>query len=246
MPTLDIEGTSDVFVRAWIDQANKKETDTHWRCMSGDASFNYRLIYDFKSPNYNKSDTEAYKLKLQVMDRDLFKSNDLICEFDLDLRLLVLDCRSTQKPVHLSKKYFSSYLRDAYYPDSARNNRKLNLEFEDEDSFWLVLKKPGEPKPIKIRLDIRIFPGMDAQNQRVGEARLEPNHSPVLPKPEGRIQLTANPLKMLEQLIGPDLLRKIYANMCLIICIVVLVMMAPMILSNISTQIVLSIFGLGH
>jgi len=95
VPTLDVEGTSDVFIRAWIDENNKKETDTHWRCQGGDASFNYRLLYDFKSPSYTKADSEAYKLKLQVMDRDVFKANDLICEFTLDLRLLVVDCRST-------------------------------------------------------------------------------------------------------------------------------------------------------
>jgi len=29
---MDVEGTSDIFVRAWIEDKNKKETDTHWRC----------------------------------------------------------------------------------------------------------------------------------------------------------------------------------------------------------------------
>jgi len=48
----DIEGTSDVFVKAWINENDKKETDTHWRCTTGDASFNYRLLFDFKSPTY--------------------------------------------------------------------------------------------------------------------------------------------------------------------------------------------------
>jgi len=78
-------------------------------------------------------------------------------------------------------------LRDAYYADSNKSNKKLSLEFEDEDSFWLSIKRPDDPKPIKIRLDLRVFPGLDAQNQKVGEARLEPNHSPALAKPEGHI-----------------------------------------------------------
>ena len=29
---MDVEGKSDIFVRAWIEDKNKKETDTHWRC----------------------------------------------------------------------------------------------------------------------------------------------------------------------------------------------------------------------
>ena len=64
VPMEDAEGTSDVFVKAWIDEKDKKETDTHWRCSNGSASFNYRLLFDFKSPTYSKSETEAYKLKL--------------------------------------------------------------------------------------------------------------------------------------------------------------------------------------
>jgi len=43
----DLEGTSDVYVKAWIDKEDKKETDTHYRCQTGEASFNYRLLYDF-------------------------------------------------------------------------------------------------------------------------------------------------------------------------------------------------------
>ena len=95
VPMEDVEGTSDVYVKAWINEKEKKETDTHWRCKNGEASFNYRVLYDFKSPNYQRADRESYKLKLQVFDRDIFKSNDFICEFELDLYPLVLDVRLT-------------------------------------------------------------------------------------------------------------------------------------------------------
>lgn len=64
VPMEDAEGTSDVFVRAWLDDSDKKETDTHWRCTTGEASFNYRLLYDIKSPSRKRPETEAYKLKL--------------------------------------------------------------------------------------------------------------------------------------------------------------------------------------
>jgi hypothetical protein len=40
----DFEGTSDVFIKGYIDDKDKRETDTHYRCMNGKASFNYRLL----------------------------------------------------------------------------------------------------------------------------------------------------------------------------------------------------------
>lgn len=48
-----------------------------------------------------------------------------------------------------------------------------------------------------------------AEANKVGTAREEPNHSPYLPPPVGRLQLTFNPWKMFTQLIGPEVLRKI-------------------------------------
>ena len=50
VPCEDVEGTSDVFIKAYIDDKDKKTTDTHYRCMNGDASFNYRLLFDVKAP----------------------------------------------------------------------------------------------------------------------------------------------------------------------------------------------------
>lgn len=51
----DWEGTSDVFIRCFFDTKNAKETDTHYRCQDGKASFNYRLLFDTKAPadDYN-------------------------------------------------------------------------------------------------------------------------------------------------------------------------------------------------
>lgn len=52
---MDVEGTSDVFVRCYFDSKKALETDTHFRCQTGIASFNYRLIYRENNPrkNYN-------------------------------------------------------------------------------------------------------------------------------------------------------------------------------------------------
>jgi len=48
---MDAEGTSDAFIRAFFDSKEQtKETDTHFRCSDGKASFNYRLIFNFEHP----------------------------------------------------------------------------------------------------------------------------------------------------------------------------------------------------
>lgn len=91
VPVGDVEGTSDVFVKAFFNN-EQKETDTHWRCANTNASFNYRLLFDFKAPNPKP---ESSVLRLQLFDRDLFKANDFLCEFVIDLDLLISDCRVT-------------------------------------------------------------------------------------------------------------------------------------------------------
>jgi hypothetical protein len=45
----DFEGCSDVYVRSFFDNDKDQLTDTHWRCSTGVASFNYRLILKVKS-----------------------------------------------------------------------------------------------------------------------------------------------------------------------------------------------------
>ena len=73
---------------------------------------------------------------------------------------------------------------------------KTNLEFRDEDDSFL-LTAVRDDREIKVRIDLRIFPGDAAKNSPVGEARAEPNMAPYLPPPEGRITFSFNPFTML-------------------------------------------------
>jgi len=173
---------------------------------------------------------------VQLFDRDLFKSNDFICELTLDLKLIVRDCRATQKPIHLSRKYYASYFRQA---------SGVTLEFRDDDSFWLSVKRADGEKPIRLLVDLRLIPGINAKNQPVGTARSEPNHSPQLKEPWGRIQMSMNPLSMLAQLVSPELRDKCYAYMGTILCLTLLVVLLPLIASDLASKLILSLFGLG-
>jgi hypothetical protein len=76
---MDFEGTSDVYCRTFIDAAHDHLTDTHWRCQTGTASFNWRNKINIKSkqPDYN--------ITIQAWDKDIIASDDLIGEFTLDI-----------------------------------------------------------------------------------------------------------------------------------------------------------------
>lgn len=118
------------------------------------------------------------------------------------------------------------------------------LVFDKDDSrkFWvkLVSKDEKGQKVIngRLKLSIDILSKKDADLNPVGEAQSEPNCNPFLPKPFGRIEFSMNPLKMLSQLVGPELRRKLYMYCCLAVCCALCIMMLPMIMSNIFVNII--------
>jgi len=230
VPCEDFEGTSDVFIRSYIDDEDKKDTDTHFRCKDGAASFNYRIKFDVQSPRQN-----PLLLVLQAWDFDLFKSNDYICEWTLDLEHIFKQVRLTQQQVILNKKYYDAFLKKKMPPG-------VTLEFQSDESFLLKTVKDG--KDITVRIDLRIMPIAVAKSKEVGDGRENPNMEPYLPPPVGRIEFSLNPFKMLAQLVGPEFLAKIYGILCLLICCTLFIFMLPMLLSNFSSTIMMKMLGI--
>ena len=141
---------SDVFIRCFFDTKDAKETDTHFRCGDGKASFNYRLLFDYKAPNEN------YNFSIQVWDRDFFCSNDLIGETALDLKPIFTDVIDAGGTFSVNKQYFNSYLKSVW-------GEKLGIKFEDEDSFWLPVTgkdfKTGEMRVNGyLRMSLTVMP----------------------------------------------------------------------------------------
>lgn len=146
----DVEGTSDVYIRAFFDTKDAKETDCHYRCQNGKASFNWRLLFKQSAPTNN------YSLTLQAWDRDFFKSNDLIGDATFDLKHLFEDVIDTGKTIALNKNYYQSYLQGVLPSET-------KITFEDDDSFWIPCKGLDEKtKQVKengqIRISITVLP----------------------------------------------------------------------------------------
>jgi hypothetical protein len=123
---MDDDGCSDVFIRTFFDSKEAvKETDTHFRCQDGKASFNYRLIFDITHPR-KKND---YSLNVQAYDRDFFKSNDIIGEVKVDLKQAIEDVILTKRPIGLNKAYYNKVLKQL--------DKNLVMDFKDDSSFWV-------------------------------------------------------------------------------------------------------------
>lgn len=114
----------------------------------------------------------------------------------------------------------------------------LKMVFQSDTDFWVPImtndEKTGHTKRMgEVKLSVQVIPKADAEKNKVGHARTEPNINPFLPPPVGRLSLSLNPFKMLGQLVGPAFKRKLYCYCCLTICCALLVLLAPMVLSNI-------------
>ena len=83
MEMMDVEGTSDVYVLGYFNIKDKQSTDVHYRCQTGVASFNWRMLLPFETPALNNT------LTIQAYDNDFFCSDDLICYQKLDISELI-------------------------------------------------------------------------------------------------------------------------------------------------------------
>ena len=126
------------------------------------------------------------------------------------------------------------------------NAPQLDIEFEDADTFWIKCKpiKAEQKKPIALKLDLRILPVSLSKNCKVGDARSEPNHSPHLPAPAGRMHFSLNPFTMLSQLVGPELTRKIAGALCCCLCLALCCALLPFIAGNLTSAVVAKLLGL--
>jgi len=229
---MDDEGTSDVFIRCFFDsRKDALETDTHYRCQTGTASFNYRLNYKIEMPR------KDYRFTVQAFDRDFFKSNDIIGSSIFDLKKAFEDCQLCKRPLHIDKTYYEAYMRK-------EGDKPMEWD-KEEDSFWLPMisknNDTGELEDnghVRIRIDITTMEF--AEKNKVGSAREDPNIEPFLPPPIGRLSFSFNPCDMYKQLVGPAVRRKIaiwcFVFICSALCIMILYYLVPIVFGNLLTS----------
>mmetsp|Transcript_4050 Transcript_4050/g.3879 ORF Transcript_4050/g.3879 Transcript_4050/m.3879 type:complete len:713 (+) Transcript_4050:1971-4109(+) len=222
VPNADPEGVSDLYVRAWVNNLEPKETDTHYRCQRGAGSWNWRM--KFRIPVHEKMQSAV---NLQLWDRDFFSANDIIGDASFDFKDLALEA-------------WDSGLRTKMLGKAEGAQDRLMRR--ESEKFWVDFKKREkdgtETKAGKVLISFELVPEAKAEACKVGEGREEPNIDPPLPAPEGRMQFSLNPIKMLNQMCGPEVRMKIYCWVCSALCCMLLIFMFPMLLSNTITSII--------
>jgi hypothetical protein len=85
VPPMDsLEKMSDLYVKVWPEGCKPQETDTHWRCKRGKASWNYRLLFDVELGHSTRL-MKFPNLHFQLWDRDLLKWNDCAGEVVINI-----------------------------------------------------------------------------------------------------------------------------------------------------------------
>jgi len=230
MAMMDIEDTSDIYVTAFLDKNEKQSTDVHYRCQTGNATFNWRIVMQLDVPRINN------RLTLHCYDKDIFSKDDFISGAILDLTDLIRIPQKLDAPITLNEDYVNSI--------SNEEKRKYeNLEFlkDEEDKtlnkFWIQCYHNNQ-KSGRILCSLEILPMWKAEINKVGKGRNEPNINPYLPYPLGRFQWTLNPFKLFNQCVGPRFRRKLYCTICLICIAIYLMFLIPYMIYHLSGQLV--------
>ena len=112
----------------------------------------------------------------------------------IELKDLLEDVALTKTPLAMNKSYYKEVLK------KRDKNLEMNFDSGDDQKLWLTLygkgKKGKTEKRGKIAVKIEVMPIDHATKNPVGKAR-NLNVNPTLPPPEGRLELSMNPLKII-------------------------------------------------
>ena len=98
------------------------------------------MLFNLKHPR------KDYNLTLQLYDRDLLTSNDVIGETTFSIKDALMDASLTKKPVGITKKYFNSHLKNT------KSMKDKKLSFFDENSFWVECMGGAEANGGKLKM----------------------------------------------------------------------------------------------
>jgi hypothetical protein len=222
----DFEDVSDLFVDVRLPSFNMSmKTDTHYRAQGGFGSFNWRIKFKLKIDEYFTDDMA--NIDFRIYDRDLFSSNDYVSSTSVNIADLIEQT--------LYKETRQSYF--GLDEDNKENNR-----FVKET----ILSDNAEDRDMipKIRMSIDCLTMTEAEISPAGIGRGDPNQDPHLPAPKGRFQWTMNPIKLFEQLVGPQFRKKACLICCLVFCVLVIILVFPVFFSEIIATLFTKLFGL--
>lgn len=205
--TGDPRDPGDLYVKAKINDSKEQRTDTHYKAVGGEAAWNWRMKFNVIMPCKIEN-----IVTLQIWDKDFLSGNDFLSEAKISIQSQVNEVYNENSIVKVAG------------PAGRVINDSLANEWK---AFWVECKNKAGAPGGQLLVSLELVPERIAKNIPVGEGRDEPNHSPVLVKPSGRFKWSMNPIRLLGELVGPELNTKVCCFIILGILILLLIICVP-------------------
>ena len=156
MEMMDVEGTSDVYVLGYFNIKDKQSTDVHYRCQTGIASFNWRMLLPLETPSLETT------LHIDAYDSDFIGSDDFICGTKLELRDVLKIPRYLDLPIKFTRNYYNSLSPED--KKTIGGGIEFMSEADDKEGikFWVQCMKEGK-KGGRILCSLEILPEWKAK-----------------------------------------------------------------------------------
>ena len=196
----ELTSANDLYARGGVMRGQDfLETDTHWRCRNK-GSFNWRWKFDINLPVDENKNYGEDQFIIQLWDRDLIASNDLIGSFQIDL-----NTHKMLKKAHFRKKAVEMKLR------IKGNGNETNMIWFNVYHPSKIDEKGNKIFQGRVCCSFEVLPKELADKFDNGIGRAVPNFFPTLPLPVGRFSFDIfSPCKTLKAIIGP----KAYYKCC--------------------------------
>ncbi|TMW65611.1 hypothetical protein Poli38472_008253 [Pythium oligandrum] len=148
---------------------------------------------------------------------------------------------TSAKAISTMKQKAAPHIRSTAIDKSAKQRQKEQREKNDaraalnglldfigmgnlpDDAEWVTIYYTDRESAVsmemgRIGVSVQIVPQKEAEMAPVGKGQEAPNVNPYLPPPVGRIRLTANPIMMLKELVGPKMCLRIAFLCCCVGC----------------------------
>lgn len=227
----DFEDVSDLFVKVALPGYNlSMNTDTHFRAQGGYGSFNWRTKFALTIDEYFRP--EMADLQLLIYDRDLCSPNDFVSSKVINIADIIERTLYTQQ----RQKVFD-------LDETGAESAKFVCETVLKDEAAQREADPKIKNP-KIRVSIECLTKKEAEVSPAGIGRGDPNQDPHLEAPKGRFKFTLNPLKLIEQLVGPQFRKKAKIICCVVFCLLILILILPVLFSEVIASAFAKLLGL--
>ncbi|XP_063877560.1 myoferlin-like isoform X2 [Scylla paramamosain] len=199
------EKMSDVYVKGWLQGTNNvQKTDTHYRCMDGEANFNWRFVFplemleaeqvmlvEYKEHPWSLNSTQQRRppqLTLQLWDNDLILRDDYLSEMTIDLCHLPKPAKSLRgvSPAQVPQMMGNGTSNSVAITFLDDHSASVNL-FEAKRVYGYFPFTRVEEGVVeiagKIEMELEVVTEEDSKARPAGLGRDEPNMNPKLPEP---------------------------------------------------------------